>query len=277
MLKLHTRIWSGLLFEKKSYKNNFTLPKIVLYLVLLIQAVVFSFSDVESSVISLIRKLKIIKIEEPIQVDPFIILAIILVIYLIIWLLDNESQTNEETNLLRAAIVDYVNPGIDSQLNTFLDDLRQRYGFSSEVRASILLPVRVGFFQWRFQIVCRSKLVIDSELDLLLRFYEGAIGYAFLRSHETFIDLSSTQRPSGYVELTWDNQRYAKPGISGVTVLVDSRKGFITRILAIDTSVPADFSILRDPKLHSDAVNWMRTQRESIELVWRVLKDGQSQ
>lgn len=72
-------------------------------------------------------------------------------------------------------------PGTEKELKNLINRrCRQKYNFSEDVRASIFLPVRIGFLQWRLQMVCRTDNNIrEKELDAILTFNEGVLWYTF--------------------------------------------------------------------------------------------------
>ncbi|MBD1945698.1 hypothetical protein H6F50_25670 [Coleofasciculus sp. FACHB-712] len=123
-------------------------------------------------------------------------------------------------------------------------------------------------------MVCRTDNIKEKELDALFAFNEGVLGYTFMRAkkyHVEFLDVSVKQNlPSTYVPLNQDNKNLIEQNIKAVTVLSFYQGNSITGLLAIDTTNDADFQALQNIDLHSDAVNWMRSRKQDIELLWRM-------
>lgn len=80
-------------------------------------------------------------------------------------------QKSKEISELTVVIKNYAVPGTEKELKSLINKkYRQKYNFSEEVWTSIFLPVRIGFLQWRLQMVCRTDNIMEKELDAIFTF-----------------------------------------------------------------------------------------------------------
>lgn len=197
-----------------------------------------------------------------------------IIVYLLIWIVDN-IQNSKEISELTLMINNYTVPWIESKMRNFMNrSCRQKYSFSEEVRASIFVPVRAGFLQWRLQMVGRTENITEKELDAIFALNEGVLGYTFLRAqkyHVEFLDVSNPQNiPSTYVPLSQDNRSLIKPNIKAVTVFAISQGNSIAGLLALDTTNSSDLQVLQDENLHNDVINWIWLRRQELQMLWRM-------
>jgi hypothetical protein len=198
----------------------------------------------------------------------------VILVYLLIWIADT-MQKSKEISELTLAIKTYTVPWMEKELRNLMNrKCRQKYNFSEDVRASIFLPVRVGFLQWRLQMVCRTENIMEKELDASFAFNEGVLGYTFLRAkkyHVEVLDVSNQQNlPSTYVPLSQDNKSLIESNIKVVTVFAISQGNSITGLLALDTTNSLDLQVLRKADLHSDVIDWIRARKQDLQMLWRM-------
>ncbi|MGQ4648133.1 hypothetical protein [Lyngbya aestuarii] len=277
-MTLQSRLARGLQLEIKYFQRKFRIFKLSLLIISFMQFVVISFGDVQSFFLS---KNSLIPNDWHFFKNPttvkLISIIFVVAVYLFTWLLDSIEQS-QEIGELESAVKTYVLPWTENKLKSLINrNLRQKYSLSDNIRASIFLPVRIGFFQWRLQMVCRTENIKEKELDALFAFNEGVLGYTFARVkkyHVEFVDVSTPQNiPSTYVPLSQDNRNLIEQEIKAVTVLAFSQGNSIIGLLAIDTTDDLDFQALQNRGLHSEALNWMRYRKQEIELLWRMMNN----
>lgn len=278
MRTLQNKLVRGLQLELKYFEIKFSVLNFFIVIISIIEYFVISIGDVQGFLLgdnSLIPK-DWIFFKNQTNVKAISVIFVI-TIYLCIRLI-NGVQRAKEISESASVVKDYTIPWTENKLNNLVyRSLKQKYGLSDDIRASIFLPIRVGFFQWRLQMICRTKNIQDKELDTSFRFNEGVLGYTFMRvrkCHVEFVDVSERDNfPSTYVHLSQDNRNLIEPDIKAVTVLAFSQGNSIIGLLAIDTTNTLDSQILQNPELHSEALNWMHLRKKEIELLWRMMNN----
>ena len=278
MKRFWTRIRRGLALEIRYFQRKFQVYKFLLLVFLLIQSIVISLGDVQAFFLSnrslLPSNWTFFKNPTNAKITS---IGFLIFTYLIIWIADN-IQKSKDVNDLATVVRTYTIPLTEVKLKNLINrSFKQKYNLSDNVRASIFLPIRVGFFQWRLQMVCKTENIRDKELDALFSFNEGVLGYTFLKAknyHVEFLDVSDPQNlPSTYVPLSQDNVSLIEQNLKAVTVLAFSQGKSITGLLAIDTTDNSDLQALQNRGLHSEAVNWMRSRKQDIEYLWRMMNN----
>ena len=240
----------------------------------MVQVIVISLGDVQAFFLSN----SIIPKEWTFFKNPtnarVISILFVIIIYLLIWMADT-IQKSKEISELTVAIKNYAVPWTEKELKSLINrKCRLKYNFSEEVRASIFLPVRIGFLQWRLQMVCRTDNIMEKELDAIFTFNEGVLGYTFLRAkkyHVEFLDVSNPQNlPAAYVPLSQDNRNLIESNIKAVTVFAISQGNSLTGLLALDTTNSSDLPALQKTDLHSEVINWIRSRKQELEMLWRM-------
>lgn len=272
------RLRKGLELELRYYQSKFRLHRVLLMFVVFVQAIVISLGDVQAFFLSNNSLLPSnwTFLQNPTNAK-IISIGFLIVTYLFIWIADSIQQS-EEVKDIALAVKNYTIPWTENQLRNIINrTFKRKYNFSDDIRASIFIPVRVGFFQWRLQMVCRTENIEDRELDALFAFNEGVLGYTFMKAkkyHVEFLDVSDPQNlPNTYVPLSQDNRSLIEPNIVAVTVLAFSQGKSITGLLAIDTTNNSDCQALQNMRLHSDAVSWMRSRKQDVKLLWRMMNN----
>jgi hypothetical protein len=277
-MTLQSRLTRSLQLEIKYFQRKSRIFKVSLLIISFVQFVVISLGDVQGFFLS---KNSLIPNDWSFFKNPnnvkVISIIFVVFIYLFTWFVDSIEQSRE-IGELGSAVNKYILPWTETKLKNLINrSFRQKYNLSDDVRASIFLPVRIGFFQWRLQMICRTENIKDKELDALFAFNEGVLGYTFTRVKKyqvEFVDVSTPQNiPSTYVPLSQDNRNLIEQEIKAVTVLAFSQGNSIIGLLAIDTTNNLDFQALQNRGLHSEALNWMRSRKQEIELLWRMMNN----
>jgi hypothetical protein len=191
--------------------------------------------------------------------------------------LEKKKQVEELSRITK----DFTFPYLETKLNEFCEDLKKTFGLSDEVRLYIAIPVRKGFINWKIQIVCRSKNVIDRELYASFEFGEGAYGYAFNtidknKQHRTLPIrlMPPSEIPSSYKHLSDNNKSFVKSDLIGFLITPSFEKDFLNGVLIIDTSDSSDMSKLIQPRLQSHVLDWLGVDIQVITLLWRMTTYG---
>lgn len=269
------RFQRGIFLESKYLIKKIRLYRFFLLIISLVQVIVISLGDVQAFFLS---NDSIVPKEWTFFKNPtnarVISIMFVIIIYLVIWIADT-IQNSKETSELTLAIKKYTVPCTEKELKNLINrKCRQKYNISEDVRASIFLPVRIGFLQWRLQMVCRTDNIMEKELDAIFAFNEGVLGYTFLRAknyHVEFLDVSNPQNlPGTYVTLSQDNRSLIDPNIKAVTVFAISQGNSIIGLLGLDTTNSSDLPNIQKPDLHSEVINWIRSKKPELEMLWRM-------
>ena len=174
------RLKRGISLESKYLIKKIRFYRFFLLIISLVQVIFISLGDVQAFFLS---KDSIIPKEWTFFKNPtnarVISILFVIIIYLLIWIADT-IQKSKEISELTVTIKNYTVPGTEKELKNLINRrCRQKYNFSEDVRASIFLPVRIGFLQWRLQMVCRTDNIMEKELDAILTFNEGVLWYTF--------------------------------------------------------------------------------------------------
>lgn len=76
--------------------------------------------------------------------------------------------------------------------------------------------------------------------------------------------------PAAYVPLSQDNRNLIESNIKAVTVFAISQGNSLTGLLALDTTNSSDLPALQKTDLHSEVINWIRSRKQELEMLWRM-------
>lgn len=123
-------------------------------------------------------------------------------------------------------------------------------------------------------MVCRTDNIMEKELDAIFTFNECVLGDTFLRAkkyHVEFLYLSNPQNlPAEYVPLSQDNRNLIESNIKAVTVFAISQGNSLIGLLALDTTNSSDLPAIQKTDLHSEVINWIRSRKQELEMLWRM-------
>lgn len=140
-----------------------------------------------------------------------IAIAIIAAPSLLIW--SSNRDTQEENQNISKITERITLPFFEEDLNKFLDSLRIKFSLSNSVRIYIMMPIRTKFGQWHLKVITNTKNYDNNQKDILLKFDEGFIGYAFQginydsrRAPKYIPTTNSNDLPANYKHLSQNNK-----------------------------------------------------------------------
>ena len=198
---------------------------------------------------------------------------IVLFLSILILVIPSVLRKKKDNNELLITVKENVIPYVDLKLDNLQENIKQNFNF--EVRISLWIPVRLGFFDWNLQMVCKTQNIPQRELEASFKLDEGVIGYTYLKNRRKywleFIDVSNPSNlPSSYIPLRGENNILINPDIKIVLAVASFQEGSILGLLAIDTDNINDLSKMQDNKLHGLAVEWIRECSGVVRLLWRM-------
>lgn len=266
--------WKTLNYEYDYLTRKFKPFQFLIFLVLLIGGIITGLSDTQSF---FTETAKFIPKDWRTLLNGTVIFilstAVITIVYVLAWfneVLKNSKEASDLSNTTR----DYLVPLLQTALKKLRTKLRKNFRLSDAIRLSLFVPVRIGVFQWRLQMVCRTDNISERELQALFKLNEGVLGYTFLKSQKhciQFIDVSNQHNlPSTYIPLSQANSTLINQILKGVLVVAAFQEGSIAGLLAIDTDNPVDIGEMEKYEIHSEALDWIIAKSDVIRLLWRM-------
>ncbi len=266
--------WKVLSYEYDYVIRKFKPLQFLVFLLLLVGGIITGLSDTQSffTEINKIFPQNWMLFQNH-EIIFIVSVAIITIIYILAWfseLLRNSKEARELSNTTR----DYLVPLLQTALKRLRTSSRKKFNLSDGIRLSLFVPVRIGIFHWRLQMVCRTDNILERELQTLFKINEGVLGYTFLKSQKhcmEFIDVSNQNNlPPTYIPLSQANFTLINQNLKGVLVAAAFQEGSIAGLLAIDTDNLTDFGEMQKYPLHSDALDWIISKSDIIRLLWRM-------
>jgi len=267
-------------YEFDYLARKFQLIQALIFFVFLIVLVIISLGDTQSFFIgedSPIPDGWILLKDK--NIATFISITVIISSYVLPWL-SSFLASREEAKELSVAVKENVIPAVNIELTKLRDEIVEEFNLfnlDGTVRISVFIPVRQGFLQWAFRIVCYTSEIRPKELKARLDLNEGVIGYTFLRNQKhciEFIDVSpNASLPTSYKPLSGENATLINRDIQAVLVAAMFEEGSVAGLLAIDTYEIDNIPKMEDNLLHDTALDWVIERSNVIRLIWRVSND----
>lgn len=196
-------------------------------------------------------------------------------------LYSSNRDTQEENQNISKITERITLPFFEEDLNKFLDSLRIKFSLSNSVRIYIMMPIRTKFGQWHLKVITNTKNYDNNEKDILLKFDEGFIGYAFQginydsrRAPKYIPTTNSNDLPANYKHLSQNNKDLVRCDNKCYVVVPIFDKAFLNSLFIVDTNDPNDLIVLNTPELHRDIFNWIGNEPILLSLIWRLKHHG---
>ncbi|NBD16065.1 MAG: hypothetical protein GVY04_07930 [Cyanobacteria bacterium] len=264
-------------YEFDYLARKFQLIQALIFFVFLIVLVIISLGDTQSFFIGEDSPIpdEWILLKDK-NIATFISITVIISSYVLPWL-SSFLASREEAKEISVAVQENVIPAVNIELIKLRDEIVGKFNLDGTVRISVFIPVRQGFLQWAFRIVCYTYEIRPKELKARLDLNEGVIGYTFLRNQKhciEFIDVSPNARlPASYKPLSGENSTLINRDIQAVLVAAMFEEGSVAGLLAIDTYEIDNIPKMEDNLLHDTALDWVIERSNVIRLIWRVSND----
>lgn len=261
-------------YEFDYLSRKFRLVQALIFFLFLVVLVIMSWGDTQSFFIEesspLPQSWQILKNESSVRI---ISLAVIIASYVLPWL-SVFLASQKDNKDLAVAVEENLIPAIEIELTALKKRLKQRFNLAGDVRISIFIPVRRGFFKWKFQMVCRTPNIRERELLAQFKLDEGVIGYTFLKNrkqHIEYVNVSGSARlPGSYKPLIPENETLIDRRIKAVLVAAVFQEGSVAGLLAIDTDNDTNILKMENNLLHDDALDWIIARSNAVRLLWRM-------
>lgn len=263
--------WKIFKYEANYWFKKISFLAIFKFLVYLVCTIIIGFSDTKSffqdELVNWWPHWK--AVQNTNNITAVSVLTIVAVT--IIEIFRDKSETRAVHDVIEAHLV----PAVNVQLHALRSQLSKTFKIpAKELRLCLFLPVRLAWFKWRFQIICKTDNIPAMEEKARFQLDEGAIGYSFLKTGKHNMDFVELVTPGAnipkvYKDLTRDNHNLISKDLKAIMVAVASNHN-VAGLLALDTTSAAVTSKLKDPPLHDTALNWLVEKEREIDLLWRM-------